>query len=84
MRAMLLPDSASVLGDFDGASFEHFGETYRFETEEGGGISVIARGDTLGVEWTFGHDPLQQVLVKGNRGRLQALTVAWDTKGKQW
>ncbi|MDA0875504.1 MAG: multiheme c-type cytochrome, partial [Bacteroidetes bacterium] len=84
MRAMLLPDSASVLGDFDGASFEHFGETYRFVTEEGGSISVIARGDTLGVEWTFGHDPLQQVLVKGNRGRIQALTVAWDIEGQQW
>ena len=83
-RAMELPDAVSVLGDFDGASFEHFGETYRFEQGMDGRISVIARGDTLGVEWTFGHDPLQQVLVKGHRGRLQALTVAWDTKEKQW
>ena len=90
MRAMMLPDSASVLGDFDNASFTHFGDTYRFvegdSTGQTGKISVIARrgasaqADTLAVEWVFGYDPLQQVLLPGNRGRLQALTVAWDTR----
>lgn len=92
MRAMQLPDSANVLGDFDGATFQHFDDAYTFIRTGGGEdgpatddvISVIARGDTLDVEWTFGHDPLQQVLLAGNRGRLQALTVAWDAEGESW
>jgi len=94
--AMQLPDSAHVLGDVDGASFTHFDDVYRFvhSGEEDGpkDISVIARRgtgeeaetDTLAVQWTFGHDPLQQFLVAGNRGRLQALTVAWDVEEERW
>jgi Tfp pilus assembly protein PilF len=88
---MQLPDSSHVLGDFDDASFQHFGDTYRFirtpEEEDGSAketISVIARKDTLSVKWAFGHDPLQQVLLPGQRGRLQALTVAWDVKAQKW
>jgi len=91
MRAMQLPDSAHVLGDFNDASFDHFGDAYQFirpsgegSTEDEKTMSVIARGDTLDVEWAFGHDPLQQVLLAGNRGRLQALTVAWDVEGGKW
>lgn len=91
LRAMQLPDSAHVLGDFADATFQHFDDTYRFiqtsenEGDEGGApIAVIARGDTLDVEWAFGHDPLQQVLLTGSRGRLQALTVAWDVQAGKW
>ncbi len=105
MRAMQLPDSSTVLGDFGDARFEHFGEEYAFvhreahravstdqsdaersssHTGPAKKMSVIARGDTLDVEWAFGYDPLQQVLVAGDRGRLQALTVAWDVEGERW
>ena len=86
---MQLPDSASVLADFDNQAFTHFSDEYRFirdgnPTVPGDQISVIARGDTLPVQYAFGHDPLQQVLLSGERGRMQALTVAWDTGGKNW
>lgn len=89
---MQLPDTATVLGDFGDAELEHFGDVYRFVHSAAGEgdspgpekMSVIARGDTLPVSWAFGHDPLQQVLVPGNRGRLQALTVAWDVEGRRW
>jgi len=96
MRAMQLPDSANVVGDFSGARFEHFGEEYVFirdgEVEtDGDEIAVIAisdgnaeEADTLKVAYVFGHDPLQQVLLSGERGRLQALTVAWGTEKESW
>jgi Tfp pilus assembly protein PilF len=100
MRAMQIPDSAHVLGDFYDAEFAHFDDMYRFvhaEGEDGSRImSVIASrggqkedeeglvGDTLKVEWAFGHDPLQQVLLAGDRGRLQALNVAWDVEKEEW
>lgn len=94
--AMQLPDSTHVLGDFDERTFTHFDDVYRFvhgaEADGSQTMSVIARrgvgegveADTLAVRWVFGHDPLQQVLVAGNRGRLQALTVAWDVEEETW
>ncbi|MCB9780136.1 MAG: tetratricopeptide repeat protein [Alphaproteobacteria bacterium] len=38
---------------------------------------------------TLGHDPLQQLLVEGEGGRLQVLPLAWDTRpvaagGQRW
>ena len=35
------------------------------------------------IVYTFGVAPLQQYLVELDRGRLQALNIAWDTRGKQ-
>jgi tetratricopeptide (TPR) repeat protein len=36
------------------------------------------------IKYTFGVAPLQQYLVELPGGRLQALTVAWDTTAKRW
>ena len=36
------------------------------------------------VVYTFGIEPLQQYLVEFPGGRLQSLTIAWDTKDKRW
>src|SRR5436190_1938757 len=36
------------------------------------------------IAFTFGVDPLQQYLIELPGGRLQALTIAWDTERKRW
>src|SRR5262249_27561054 len=38
---------------------------------------------TFEVKYTFGLDPLQQYLVEFPDGRLQALSIAWDSRPKQ-
>ena len=83
MRAMQLPSADNVLGDFDGAQFEHFSDAYTFIRTDSS-YHVVANADTFDVAYTFGHEPLQQVLLTGERGRLQALTVAWDNDDKRW
>ncbi|MFT5483194.1 MAG: tetratricopeptide (TPR) repeat protein [Halieaceae bacterium] len=84
--AMLPASEDSIKGNFDAASYEHFGVTTRFfrrdreflvNTEDGEG----ARQDFV-VRYTFGVDPLQQYLVEMPGGRLQALSVAWDSRAK--
>lgn len=85
-RAMEAPTPGTVLGDFSGARLTHAGETTEF-LREGAGFAVrIARkGEpprTFAVKYTFGVDPLQQYLVDVGQGRLQALSVAWDTRPK--
>jgi hypothetical protein len=34
------------------------------------------------IKYTFGIEPLQQYLVEFSGGRVQALSVAWDTRPK--
>ena len=36
------------------------------------------------IAYTFGYKPLQQHLVPFEKGRLQCLQIAWDTKRKVW
>ena len=78
----LTPDT--VLGDFENASFEHFGVTTRFFRRDGkyfvetdGPDGKLAEFE---VRYTFGVDPLQQYLVALPGGRLQAFWIAWDTR----
>ena len=83
----------SVLGDFDGARFVHHGVATRFERRDGrffveteGPDGAPARYE---VAWTFGVDPLQQLLIRFPQGRVQALDVAWDARpaeagGQRW
>ncbi len=77
-----------VLGDFEGASFTDAGLTTRF-SREGDKYFVETEGPTgvqqrFEVQYTFGYRPLQQYLVPTGEGRLQALTVAWDTDKGRW
>jgi predicted CXXCH cytochrome family protein len=83
MRAMQLPTSETVLGDFDEAEFDHFGDQYAF-TKRDSTFVVVYNGDSLSVSYTFGHFPLQQYLLPTHGSRMQALTVAWDVIGKKW
>lgn len=85
---MQLPNEETVLGDFNETEFDYFGIKTKFfrkgdefwvTTDGPQGVSQSYR-----VEYTFGVEPLQQYLVKFPDGRLQALSVCWDTEEKKW
>jgi predicted CXXCH cytochrome family protein len=77
---------ASVLGDFSGATFTYYGVQSRFcrkdskffvETDGPDGKLAVFE-----VKYTFGVYPLQQYLIEFPDGRLQALSIAWDSRAK--
>ncbi len=79
--------AANVLGNFDGGQFEDAGVSARFHRKAGRYLVTLkAPGEpeaTWTVAYTFGHLPLQQYLVERPGGRLQALTIAWDSRPQQ-
>jgi hypothetical protein len=84
--AMQPAGSATVLGDFRGASLTHFGVTTRFE-RKGERFVVTTDGPDgksheYDVAYTFGVSPLQQYLIRFPGGRIQALSVCWDARPK--
>lgn len=86
MHAMQHASAASVLGDFNNASFDYFGVRSRF-FRRGDKFLVETDGPdgklaTFEVKYTFGVDPLQQYLIEFPDGRIQALTIAWDSRPK--
>ena len=91
--AMAHATDASVLGDFNDASFDYYGVHSRF-FRQGGKFFVETDGPdgrlaTFEVKYTFGVDPLQQYLIEFSDGRLQALSIAWDSRpreqgGQRW
>ncbi|XXY45248.1 multiheme c-type cytochrome [Sorangium sp. So ce269] len=92
-RAMQHASAATVLGNFEGARLRHAGQVHRFERQDGkywvitdGPDGQLHRYEVL---YTFGVEPLQQYLVAGPGGRLQALPFAWDSRpqargGQRW
>lgn len=91
--ALREPTAANVLGNFDNARFDEAGVKARF-FRKGDGYYVNIEGEDgkpadFRVLYTFGFEPLQQYLVALSRGRLQALTLAWDSRpaahgGQRW
>lgn len=86
--AMQPATEATVLGDFDDASFEHRGVETRFY-RDGDRFRVRTVGpsgapEEFDVAYVFGVEPLQQVLLELPGGRLQALSVAWDSERDEW
>ena len=91
--AMQAPTPETVLGDFQNARFEHFGVVTEFFRR---GDDYLVRTDgpdgkrtDYEVAWVFGVYPLQQYLLPLEGGRLQALSVAWDSRpdsegGQRW
>ncbi|WP_217641519.1 tetratricopeptide repeat protein [Microbulbifer thermotolerans] len=87
-ESMQRATKVSVKGDFSGARLSALGFEHRF----------YSKGDTFWVEtqgeegvaksyqvlYTFGTEPLQQYLVATEKGRLQALPLAWDTERSLW
>ncbi len=87
-RAMDVATDSSVLGDFNESVFERAGITSRFYRREGKYL-VYTEGPEgemgeFEVTHTFGVEPLQQYLVPFPGGRLQALSLAWDTERGEW
>jgi len=86
--AMQEATERTVLGDFNGATFRYAGMTTRFFRRDGK-FYVNTDGPNgkpadFEVKYTFGLDPLQQYLIELPGGRLQALSIAWDTDRKRW
>ena len=76
----------TVLGDFGGATYTRDGVTSTFLKRDG---KFIIRTDgpdgrltDFEVKYTFGVEPQQQYLVELAGGRLQAVSVTWDTRPK--
>jgi predicted CXXCH cytochrome family protein len=85
-QAMAHATEKSVLGNFNDASFQYFDVRSRFFRKDGKFFVETDGPDgklaTFQVKYTFGVDPLQQYLVEFPDGRLQALSVAWDSRPK--
>ena len=77
----------SVLGDFNEASFDYHGVRSRFFRRNGKFLVETDGPDgklaTFEVKYTLGVDPLQQYLIEFPDGRVQALSIAWDTRPKE-
>ena len=83
----------TVLGDFSDTRFTHAGITSTFFRRDGK-FYVNTDGPDgalhdYEIQYTFGVTPLQQYLVEFPGGRLQALSIAWDTRpqeagGQRW
>jgi predicted CXXCH cytochrome family protein len=87
-RAMQPAAEGTVLGDFGDVRFTDAGSVVRF-FRQAGRFRIETEGPdgtpgTFPVPYTFGVAPLQQYLVDLGGGRLQALTVAWDTTRARW
>jgi predicted CXXCH cytochrome family protein len=84
--AMQEATKATVLGDFNHARFTYGGVTSTFFTRDGRFyVNTDGPDGTLHsyeIRYTFGIAPLQQYLIPFPDGRLQALSIAWDTRPK--
>ncbi len=86
--AMAEATEETVRGDFGGVEITHRGVTSRFYRSDGKFlVRTEGPGGEMGdfeIAYTFGHEPLQQYLVPFPGGRLQALSLAWDTERGEW
>src|SRR5215813_9296176 len=85
--AMQEANAHTVLGDFHDAQFTAAGITSTFFTRDDK-FYVNTDGPDgalhdYEIRYTFGVRPLQQYLIEFPDGRLQALSIAWDTRPKE-
>jgi tetratricopeptide (TPR) repeat protein len=66
--------------DYYGVRSRFFRKDGKFLVETDDANGKLA---TFEVKYTFGLDPLQQYLIEFPDGRLQALSIAWDSRPKQ-
>jgi predicted CXXCH cytochrome family protein len=85
-HAMQTAVPGAVLGNFDNGRFTRGGVTSTFFRRDG---KFWTRTDgpegsleDFAVKYTFGISPLQQYLIEFPDGRVQALSIAWDTRPK--
>jgi Flp pilus assembly protein TadD len=84
--AMQSANPATVQGNFDGGRYEHQGVVTRFYRRDGQYFVHTDGPDgrlaEFHVAYVFGVFPLEQYLLELPGGRLQALSVAWDSRPK--
>jgi predicted CXXCH cytochrome family protein len=92
-RAMQTATEQTVLGDFSDRIAKHYGQSAHFFTEDGRyWVNLQYRGrksQRYEILYTFGVDPLQQYLVTTEKGKLQVVPFAWDSRsaeigGQRW
>lgn len=85
-QAMQVASEKTVLADFNDAHFNYAGVTSRFFKRDGKFFAHTDGPDGKlqdhEVRYTFGVYPLQQYLVSFPNGRLQPLSIAWDSRPK--
>ena len=76
-----------MLGNFSNAKFTYAGLTSTFFKRDGKFLVNTDGPDgkfhDYEIKYTFGVHPLQQYLVEFPDGRLQALSIAWDSRPKK-
>lgn len=92
-KAMQHADAKTVLGNFNNIDFTYNGITSTF-TQRDGNYYVRTDGPDgklteFKISYTFGLDPMQQYLIEFPDGRMQALSIAWDSRaedqgGQRW
>ncbi|MEO8306043.1 MAG: tetratricopeptide repeat protein [Betaproteobacteria bacterium] len=85
--AMQVADDKAVLGDFASAKFSYAGVASTFFKRDGkhyvntdGPDGKLADYE---IKYAFGVAPLQQYLIELPGGRMQALSIAWDSRAKE-
>ena len=86
-RAMQHATADTVLGDFAQAKFRYGGVESTFFQRDG---KYFVRTDgedgklaDFEIKYTFGLAPLQQYLIPFPDGRMQALSISWDSRSKE-
>jgi len=85
-RAMEVANDATMLGDFNNATFTYAGTTSSFYRRDGKHFVRTDGPDgqlhEYEIAYTFGIIPLQQYLIAFPGGRYQCLPIAWDSRPK--
>jgi hypothetical protein len=91
--AMQPANGETVLGNFNNASFDYFGTVSAFYQQDDQYFVKTDGPDgaltDYPIAYTFGAYPLQQYLIELPQGKLQALSIAWDSReqssgGQRW
>ncbi len=87
-KAMDHANDSTVLGDFNEQALEYNGMTHKMYRKDSG-FFVYTDGENGEMEefeitYVFGFYPLQQYLVEFDGGRLQTLSLTWDSKNHEW
>jgi predicted CXXCH cytochrome family protein len=87
-RAMEVASDDTVLGDFNDTTFDYYGMETRFYKRDGKFYVHTQGADgehaEFEIAYTFGVEPLQQYLIPFPDGKMQCLSIAWDTEKKRW